>query len=240
MLLDIDRYLFQASAWLALDEDDGKLERLIRLSSKEDIVNDEGLLSNNMRKSLWDDHIWLSVGYRQSRSNFTRVQRLSCCLAILFLTMVSNAMFFGTGDDQSPQSAFQIGPLSLTVHQIYTSVASSFIVVPPLLIITTLFAKSAEKPSKTKSGEVIEETAMVENDGQKRKKKLPYWCIYIAYALLALSVTCGAFFTILYAFQWGRKKSTEWLTTFLLGFFQSVVIMQPVKVSHYHVAGQGQ
>ena len=45
------RYLFQANAWMALEEDDGKLERLVRLSTKEDIVNDEGLLSNNVSKS---------------------------------------------------------------------------------------------------------------------------------------------------------------------------------------------
>ena len=223
------RYLFQANAWMALEEDDGKLERLVRLSTKEDIVNDEGLLSNNVSKSLWDDHIWLSVGYRQSRSAFTRVQRLSCCLAILFLTMVTNAMSFGTGDDQTPQSAFQIGPFSVTVHQVYTSVASSLIVVPPLLIITTLFAKSADKPKKNKDGKVVDETSAA--DMVTKRKKVPYWGIYIAYALVALAVTVSAFFTILYAFQWGRKKSTQWLTTFLLGFFQSVFILQPIKVS---------
>ena len=188
-----------------------------------------GLLSNNVSKSLWDDHIWLSVGYRQSRSAFTRVQRLSCCLAILFLTMVTNAMFFGTGDDQTPQSAFQIGPFSVTVHQVYTSVASSLIVVPPLLIITTLFAKSADKPKKNKDGKVVDETSAA--DMVTKRKKVPYWGIYIAYALVALAVTVSAFFTILYAFQWGRKKSTQWLTTFLLGFFQSVFILQPIKVS---------
>ena len=30
--------------------------------------------------------------------------------------------------------------------------------------------------------------------------------------------------------EWGRKKSIDWLTTFVLSFFQSVVVVQPIKV----------
>lgn len=30
--------------------------------------------------------------------------------------------------------------------------------------------------------------------------------------------------------QWGKDKSNQWLLTFLLSFFQSVIVVQPVKV----------
>jgi len=40
----------------------------------------------------------------------------------------------------------------------------------------------------------------------------------------------SAFFTILYSFEWGREKSTAWLTSFLLSFAESVILIQPVKV----------
>jgi len=33
-----------------------------------------------------------------------------------------------------------------------------------------------------------------------------------------------------YSFEWGREKSTAWLTAFLLSFFESVIFIQPVKV----------
>ena len=43
-------------------------------------------------------------------------------------------------------------------------------------------------------------------------------------------MTVSAFFTILYSFEWGREKSTAWLTSFLLSFAESVILIQPVKV----------
>ena len=187
--------------------------------------NEGFLLQNNIKKKLFDDHIWLSVGYRKTRSTFTRVQRLSCCLSILFLTMVSNAMWFGTGSSENNQTALVIGPISVTVHQLYTSVMSSLIIVPPVLIITFLFAKTQNNDQKT--------TELVQAKEHKRaclKRRFPHWVIYIAYTLIVLSVACGAFFTILYAFEWGKQKSTEWLVTFMLSFFQSVVLIQPLKV----------
>ena len=31
--------------------------------------------------------------------------------------------------------------------------------------------------------------------------------------------------------EWGPTKSNDWLMTFLLSFFQSVIVVQPIKVS---------
>lgn len=68
---------------------------------------------------------------------------------------------------------------------------------------------------------------------QKKSKKkflFPYWCIYIAYVLVAVSsLTCG-FFCMLYGFEFGKEKSEKWLTSMLVSFFQSVVVIQPFKV----------
>lgn len=68
---------------------------------------------------------------------------------------------------------------------------------------------------------------------QKKSKKkffFPYWCIYIAYVLVALtSLTCG-FFCMLYGFEFGNDRSAKWLTSMLVSFFQSVVVIQPFKV----------
>jgi len=44
------------------------------------------------------------------------------------------------------------------------------------------------------------------------------------------SIITPAFFTILYSMEWGKTKANEWLTTFVLSFFQSVIVVQPIKV----------
>ena len=45
-----------------------------------------------------------------------------------------------------------------------------------------------------------------------------------------LSITASGFFTILYSMEWGAEKANEWLITFLMSFFQNVIVIQPVKV----------
>lgn len=50
------------------------------------------------------------------------------------------------------------------------------------------------------------------------------------FSVCVLSILGAGFFTILYSMEWGPEKSADWLTTFLLSFFQSVIIIQPVKV----------
>jgi len=52
-------------------------------------------------------------------------------------------------------------------------------------------------------------------------------CVLVAF----LSVVLSGFFTVLYSMQWGHTKSVDWLTTFLLSMLQSIVFVQPVKVS---------
>lgn len=49
-------------------------------------------------------------------------------------------------------------------------------------------------------------------------------------AVVFLTIVVSAFFTILYSMQWGRDKSVQWLTTFLLSFVQNVIVVQPIKV----------
>ena len=167
-----------------------------------------------------------------SRSPFSRVQRLCCCLCILYLTMIANAMWF-RGDDEEQennQSGLVIGPISLTVRQLYVSVMSSALVVPPVLLVTFLFAKSRQRETRTKVANSYAMQGAMERERQGRKK-LPFWCVYVAYAIIAVAVAASAFFTILYAFEWGKEKSEKWLVTFVLCFLESVIFIQPIKVN---------
>ena len=40
----------------------------------------------------------------------------------------------------------------------------------------------------------------------------------------------SAFFVILYSLEWGETKSLEWLSALVFSFFQSVALIQPVKI----------
>ena len=137
--------------WFAVDKDDGQLERLIPSATKEDLENFQHVFYSTSKQEMSDGNLWVSLIARPTRSRFTRVQRLSCCLALLFTTMIANAMWYRSEETvDSPQNV-HLGPFTFSPTQIYISVVSSLISIPISVLIVTLFRKSAPKPQKKKS-----------------------------------------------------------------------------------------
>jgi len=199
--VDADRYMFLCDDWLAVNKSDGSVRRTLKPSNAFTAINNSSsLVRSNMFHRTVDDHMWLSVGMRAKPSPFTRAQRLGTCMATLFLAMITNCMFFRTADEQTLNSeAITIGLITITPQEISNSLLSSLIVFPPVLIMVYFFSKSVPKSNKSDADE--------DNDGKRRtlcNPMLPYWCVHIAWFLIALSILVSAFFTILYSFEWNR------------------------------------
>ena len=148
------RYLFSCNRWFAEDQEDGRTDRILRLTSKESIESGI-ILRSNLNRKFYEDHLWLSIIFRRCRSTYTRVQRLSTAWALLFLTMISNAMWFKDASDTVTNVVFSIGPISLTTYQLYASVVSSLTVVPAVLIITYCYVKACPKSEEASGVEAV-------------------------------------------------------------------------------------
>ncbi|XP_071105701.1 polycystin-1-like [Haliotis cracherodii] len=135
------KFVFICNRWFAVEEDDGQVDRVIPVAGLAQMTEFGHLFSERSKKNLVDGHLWFSVVARPPQSRFTRVQRVSCCLCLLFATMLSNAMFYGLADDQ-PGTAFTFGPFALSPQQIYIGIISNLIVFPANFIVITLFRKS--------------------------------------------------------------------------------------------------
>ncbi|KAM7014913.1 polycystin-1-like protein 2 [Tautogolabrus adspersus] len=59
---------------------------------------------------------------------------------------------------------------------------------------------------------------------------LPWWCVFLGWFLLLSISGVSTFFTLLYGFQYGRAKSIKWVMSLGLSLFQSIFILQPLKV----------
>ncbi|XP_031568597.1 polycystic kidney disease protein 1-like 2 [Actinia tenebrosa] len=249
------KWWFVGNRWLAVDEDDGMVERRIKTATRSELTQFNILFINATRRNLFDGHLWLSVYTRPVQSTFTRVQRLSCCLSLLFSTMLSNAMFFEIGGG-AQDTTIKLGPIQLSWSLIIIGIQSSIVVMPVNVLLVTIFRKLAPKKQKSKEykedaqrepsnvekgleSEQDEKEEMEEHkdntkeDSSNTKKKtllFPYWCIYIAYILCFISCVTCAFFTLLYGFTFGKEKSEKWLSVMAISFFQSVVVIQPFKV----------
>ncbi|KAL6468854.1 hypothetical protein MHYP_G00223780 [Metynnis hypsauchen] len=60
--------------------------------------------------------------------------------------------------------------------------------------------------------------------------KLPWWFVFVAWFLLLGISGISTFFTLLYGFQYGKESSIKWVITLTLSLFQSIFIVQPLKV----------
>ena len=79
---------FVCNEWLAVEYDDGLIDRLSPVAGKEQMRDFATVFPYKSQESLSDGHLWFSVFLRPPRSRFTRMQRVSCCFALLFLSMM--------------------------------------------------------------------------------------------------------------------------------------------------------
>ena len=321
----IHRFFFLCNRWLAVEEEDGMVDRLLPVANINDVTNFSNLFSTTTRKKLTDSHLWISVLSRPNRSHFTRVERVTVILSLLYTTMVANAMFFRSEERITEANQLRIGPIIFTAQQVFISIVSSLVVLPVNIVIDQLFRRSVPKrnnispevqPKKNKlfkfnlnifntlnkgkhakqtssedqirssnipsvtgdlhfkspspapssisqqkllidlrpsSGLSIDSAGVFStssddvtnynrqlahfgrpSSGKRKRKKtsLPHWCAYIAWALAFISTFVSAFITFSYSMEWGKEKSEAWLSAMLLSIVQSVVVIQPSKVTH--------
>lgn len=103
------------------------------------------LFTQSVKKKFSDSHLWFSVFSRPVRSNFTRLQRISCGISLLFCTMISNAMFYRQDTEATKNKTgvlMKIGPIQVTLAQLWISFIGTMIVLPINLVIVTLFRKA--------------------------------------------------------------------------------------------------
>ncbi|XP_060607745.1 polycystin-1-like protein 2 [Ruditapes philippinarum] len=144
-----EKFTFLAGKWLAIDESDERLDCVIPVSKDENMNKFKFRVIHNAKENIAESHAWLSVVYRPQTSNFTRKQRASCALMFIMLSLIANAMFFkGSNEDNYElPTDFEVGPLRISLHQVYQSLISGLVVTPATLLVIYLFKLSRYYPA---------------------------------------------------------------------------------------------
>ena len=196
---------FTSSQWLALEREDGRIERIIEQAPNEGTFRQEAV--KRWWRGLTETHLWVSVLAKPRRSRFTRVHRASCCLLVLLTAMFANAMFYKL--DGKSEHVLQVGPLKFSWAQIIIAFKTALIVAPINIATVLLFQKGTNETScchKTK------------------------WLTYLAWFFLFGCCGVSASFTIFYSLIWGKSISEQWLTSMLISLGKDVTITEPSKV----------
>lgn len=243
-LHDHKKVYFVCERWLAVEFDDGRVDRILPVASKKELTHFNHLFVSKTVQELGDGHLWFSIIARPPQSVFTRVQRLSVALCLLYCTMIASCMFYGTGNVEDPTYILYIGSLKVDMRQMVIGLQSSLVVFPVTLALMQIFRKirpdeanDTEKAEDITEGfeDVCEDDDTKDTSGEKKKKKTPKKGLhprwrYVAWTILILSTVASATFTVFYSLDWGPDRANKWLISFILSFFQSVLLIQPVKV----------
>ncbi|CAH1277098.1 PKD1L3 [Branchiostoma lanceolatum] len=226
---------FICNKWLALDEDDGRINRMVFVASPEEMADVSNLISERAAKDFHDGHLFYSVIGRPARSPFTRAQRLACCMSTVYSAMLANIMFFRQADNFDPPEPIRIMgvemELPISLPEIMIAIESAAIVFPINALIVLLYRNAAPKQSSMPAGKHADtKDVKTQKTEQGRRCRLPWWTTTVA-GLLAFAVSfVAAFFTVLYTLSFGRDKAEAWFTTFLASFVTDMILIQPVKV----------
>ena len=225
LVLDIqtgEEWHFIGRRWLAVERGSGELKAEIKVADKTQLLSFRNLVYVRMIKSLMDDHLWLSLFTRPPHNPFTRCQRLSCCLSIVYTNMVVNAMFYQFGT--SAKDTFRVGPLQMSWTLLKIGIQSSLIAIPINVLTLFIFRSTRESndypflASETVAGQNVQ------------KVQLPHCCIHIGWTLSLTASSAAASLTVFYSLMWGADTANLWLTSVLASIIWDVLFTQPLKV----------
>ena len=201
-------WTYSNNQWLALERDDGKIERVLETSTYD--FNRE--VFKLWCKGLRESHVWVSVYTKPPRQTFSRVQRASCCLSILLSAMFANAMFY-VFNEKSLQ-VIQVGPLRYSWKQVIAGIQSIVFVTLINIFIIFLFEKGSSRLSSRRS------------HASSKHRRLVYVAWFLCFCTCAVSVT----FTIFYSISWEKTVAQQWLSSMVISMVQTVTVIEPIRV----------
>ena len=89
-----EKFYFLCQQWLAIEREDGKIERELFVACKPQKNDIKYLMQSQSKYYITDYHLWFSIFYKPVQSSFTRFERVTCCFLFYYVSMLLNIMYF--------------------------------------------------------------------------------------------------------------------------------------------------
>ncbi|KFP83547.1 Polycystic kidney disease and receptor for egg jelly-related protein, partial [Apaloderma vittatum] len=133
-------WFFMCRKWLSLHKGDRLLERTFSVTNPKTPLPRTECFLISLGNSLTQDHPWLSILAHVLRSSFSRFQRLSSCLAILLLNLLTNIMFFNADkNEESPMHLRYLRSITIGIECVLINT-------PVEIVINALFKYYQRQP----------------------------------------------------------------------------------------------
>lgn len=214
-----EKWFFVANRWIAVHKSDGKLECTIKETKTDGKISFKSAFNSRVSKKLGESHLWISLFSRPPQNPFTRCQRLSCCLSIIFAAMVTNAMFYRFGIES--KDTIHIGSFKISWTEIKIGMQSAIIAVPVNILLVLIFKNLKHSHHRTEDSEEL---------GTPSSGVLPRFFLYIAWALCLSIAAVSSAFIVFYSLQWGATTSNQWLKSIVVSLVEDTCVIQPMKI----------
>ncbi|CAF0742236.1 unnamed protein product [Didymodactylos carnosus] len=168
-LQTMEKQHFICQQWLAVEKDDGSVDRLLPVAGEAQKTEFAYLMSKKTYQNMSDGHLWFSVFSRPPSTRFTRFQRCTCCFVLLFMSMLMNIMYYDQTQEskKTTSGGLSIGPFYVTPEQIGIGVMVELICFLPSTLLVELFRRSRRR--KKRPSPVTEAIKKIQRPQQQQK-----------------------------------------------------------------------
>lgn len=236
-----------------MDKGDCKISKLMPVAGDMQKTNYKYLLEKQTKQNLNDGHLWFSVLAKPIHSSFGRLDRWTCCVVLLFMSMLMNILYYDVDKTSNP-NALKIGPFSLTPEQIGIGIICNLVVFPPSFLLIFIFRRARKRVSKTRrlkyavdrlnserasyirlmssrqrDADHPSEDEPDDNEKEKPNTKskmltFPWWTKTIAYFVSWSIIAISIFFIIIKGIEFGQEKVGKWLTSLVVSIDRKSVV----------------
>ena len=113
-----EKFYFLCQDWLAVEKSDGKVERELFIACEPQKAELKYLMQKEAKHNLNDAHLWYSVLKKPVHSSFSRLDRVTCCFVLLYLSMLLNILYFVTASESTGQTSVNLVLVKITLEQV--------------------------------------------------------------------------------------------------------------------------
>jgi polycystin 1L2 len=224
----MEKFHFICQQWLAVEKDDGKIERMLIAANEIEKHQFSYVLSKRAYHSVSDGHLWFSIFSRPPSNQFTRIQRCTCCFVLFFISMFINIMYYDLSNEVQTANvaSLSLGPIYISSEQISIGIIVDLFALIPSILLVQFFRRIRIRQQH------ISPLHKIKSHLKKPKSGLtfPWWYLFVVYGLCLILTGISIFFIIVRGIEFGDLKTQKWLTSILTGFFSSILLTQPLKI----------
>ena len=135
-------WYFEANRWLDVSTGSKKVECRLKPLKRKTILGTKTMFDSKIVDNVKNKHLWFSSLRKHNRRTFSKFQKLSSCLAVAGITILTATVLVDTTQVVFSNSSIRVGPWKLRLDDIYRALVCSAIAFVYRLLLETLFVKS--------------------------------------------------------------------------------------------------